>query len=403
MRTSEQIHELVSALAKARADFEPIVRSKTVTVKSDRGSYQFSYAPLEDILAAVADALSAQGLVLVSGIEQGAEGSVVLSTRLMHASGQWLESSVNVGRHAKMQEMGSSLTYARRYAITGLLGISADDDDDANAADGNAMVSQASRQGPPASTNRHAIAVPHPTAEEVDALVAIAEACHEPKEVFAAQLRRIMGLPSAGSRNMLLKRGHRFRLKVVTDTTDDLRRGQRTGRFDNGPLAMNPVRFNGVQPRAFHGQAAGEETHTALPLDALVVRPHPGADLTADVPGGVVPDHHEHPLPCGGHPLHEPGEKVGRDMADWTSLDNAEQEVVTATTQQPIAAQGFGVKVPFGQDVFQQSHRGLCGPGLHRRLGQATPPSLIDKAQGPVGMASCQRHQPVASLFFRAY
>jgi hypothetical protein len=45
MRTSEQINDLVSVLAKARADFEPIVRSKTVTVKSDRGSYQFSYAP----------------------------------------------------------------------------------------------------------------------------------------------------------------------------------------------------------------------------------------------------------------------------------------------------------------------------------------------------------------------
>src|SRR5918992_481110 len=148
MRTSEQTHDLVAALAKARVDFEPIVRTKTVTVKSDRGSYQFSYAPLEDILAATAAALSAHGLVLVSGIDQGADGGVVLHTRLMHASGQWLESCVHVGRHAKMQEMGSSLTYARRYAITGLLGISADDDEDANAADGNTITAQTSRQRP---------------------------------------------------------------------------------------------------------------------------------------------------------------------------------------------------------------------------------------------------------------
>jgi ERF superfamily len=201
MRTSEQIHELVSALAKARTDFEPIVRSKTVTVKSDRGSYQFSYAPLEDILAAVADALSAHGLVLVSGIEQAGDGSVVLSTRLMHASGQWLESIVHVGRHGKMQEMGSSLTYARRYAITGLLGISAADDDDANAADGNAIVAQASRQGQRTDQELRANLpeVPgappaRPTAEEIDALVATAAACHEPKDVLATQLRRIMGL-----------------------------------------------------------------------------------------------------------------------------------------------------------------------------------------------------------------
>jgi hypothetical protein len=194
MRTSEQTHDLVAALAKARVDFEPIVRTKTVTVKTDRGSYTFSYAPLEDILAAVMEALSAHGLVLVSGIDQGADGGVVLHTRLMHASGQWLESCVHVGRHAKMQEMGSSLTYARRYAITGLLGISADDDDDANAADGNTITAQTSRQRPPASTNGHVSDEPRPTVEQIDALIALAEAVNEPKELMATTLRRIMGL-----------------------------------------------------------------------------------------------------------------------------------------------------------------------------------------------------------------
>jgi hypothetical protein len=194
MRTSEQTHDLVAALAKARVDFEPIVRTKTVTVKSDRGSYQFSYAPLEDILAATAAALSAHGLVLVSGIEPSGDRGVVLSTRLMHASGQWLESCVDVGRPSKMQEMGSSLTYARRYAITGLLGISADDDDDANAADGNAITAQTARPRPTASTNGHVPDEPRPTVEQIDALFALAESCREPKEAFGTRLRRIMGL-----------------------------------------------------------------------------------------------------------------------------------------------------------------------------------------------------------------
>jgi hypothetical protein len=194
MRTSEQTHDLVAALAKARVDFEPIVRTKTVTVKSDRGSYHFSYAPLEDILAATAAALSAHGLVLVSGIEPSGDRGVVLSTRLMHASGQWLESCVDVGRPSKMQEMGGSLTYARRYAITGLLGISADDDDDANAADGNAIVSQTSRQRPPVSTNGHVPGEPRPTVEQIEALFALAKSCGEPKEVFGTRLRRILGV-----------------------------------------------------------------------------------------------------------------------------------------------------------------------------------------------------------------
>jgi ERF superfamily protein len=156
--------------------------------------HALSYAPLEDILAATAAALSAHGLVLVSGIEPSGDRGVVLSTRLMHASGQWIESCVDVGRPSKMQEMGSSLTYARRYAITGLLGISADDDDDANAADGNAIVSQTSRQRPPVSTNGHVPDEPRPTVEQIDALFALAESCQEPKEVFGTTLRRIMGL-----------------------------------------------------------------------------------------------------------------------------------------------------------------------------------------------------------------
>jgi hypothetical protein len=209
MRTSEQTHDLVAALAKARVAFEPIVRSKTVAVKTERGSYTFSYAPLEDILAATTEALSAHGLVLVSGIDQGADGGVVLSTRLMHASGQWLESCVHVGRHSKMQEMGSSLTYARRYAITGLLGISADTDDDANAADGNTIESQASRPRQPVPPivsksessvfetihrNGHVSDEPRPSAEQIEALVALAEAANEPKELMATTIRRMMGI-----------------------------------------------------------------------------------------------------------------------------------------------------------------------------------------------------------------
>jgi ERF superfamily len=149
MRTSEQIDALVAALAKARVAFAPITRSKTVNVKGERGSYQFSYAPLEDILSAVTEALSANQLALVSGIDAALDGSVILSTRLLHGSGQWIESSVNVGRPGKMQEMGSGLTYARRYAITGLLGISAADDDDGNAADGNTITAEQTRQPPP--------------------------------------------------------------------------------------------------------------------------------------------------------------------------------------------------------------------------------------------------------------
>ena len=50
---SDQINELAAALADARKKFGPITRSKTVKVTSARGEYRFSYAPFEEIVAAL--------------------------------------------------------------------------------------------------------------------------------------------------------------------------------------------------------------------------------------------------------------------------------------------------------------------------------------------------------------
>jgi hypothetical protein len=48
------------------------------------------------------------------------------------------------------QAFGSALSYMRRYALTSLLGVAADSDDDANAADGNAAQQIERRPKPPA-------------------------------------------------------------------------------------------------------------------------------------------------------------------------------------------------------------------------------------------------------------
>jgi hypothetical protein len=73
--------------------------------------------------------LSANGLAFVQTISDG-----VLHTRLLHTSGQWIASEHPLPMSGKPQEIGSALTYARRYSLSALLGIAADEDDDANAA-----------------------------------------------------------------------------------------------------------------------------------------------------------------------------------------------------------------------------------------------------------------------------
>jgi len=138
MKTSEQTNELFAALAKAQAAFDPIQRTRTVKVQTKSGgSYEFSYAPLDEVLRATRQALAANGLSVSHPCEIKEGVTLCCGTRISHASGQWAESCLEVNRPSALQEVGSALTYMRRYTLTGLLGVVADEDDDGNAASGN--------------------------------------------------------------------------------------------------------------------------------------------------------------------------------------------------------------------------------------------------------------------------
>jgi hypothetical protein len=128
---------LASALARAQAAFKPITRDKTVKVRTKAGGeYSFSYAPLEAILRAVTPALAKEGLALTQSIIVH-EGAEYLETTL-HLGAESISNRVKVlVGDTGPQAYGSALTYARRYSITLLLCVCADDDDDANAAEGN--------------------------------------------------------------------------------------------------------------------------------------------------------------------------------------------------------------------------------------------------------------------------
>lgn len=125
--------DLSHALAKAQGEFTEIRRDKTVTVKTKAGyTYTFDYAPLETILRATKGALSKHGLALTQLVE-----GQNLVTKLLFGDAS-LENRIPImASEGGPQAYGSALTYARRYGITLLLGVCADDDDDGNAAEGN--------------------------------------------------------------------------------------------------------------------------------------------------------------------------------------------------------------------------------------------------------------------------
>src|SRR5690606_13851005 len=75
--------------------------------------------------------------------------SYYIRTVLGHSSGQWISSTFRliVGKN-DMQGLGSAITYARRYAISALVGVVDTEDDD-----GNASLPDKSKSPPPASKN----------------------------------------------------------------------------------------------------------------------------------------------------------------------------------------------------------------------------------------------------------
>lgn len=147
MRSTDTTNELADALSQAQAEFPMIPRSREVKVKSDKGAtYTFNYAPLDVIRAYVQPVLAKHRLA----VSQGVVGER-LHTRLMHGSGQWLEDEMPLPFRDKPQVYGSELTYKRRYAFCSILGISTEEDDDANGAEGNHYDARDRRSARPAS------------------------------------------------------------------------------------------------------------------------------------------------------------------------------------------------------------------------------------------------------------
>ena len=140
MVDKENIQGLYASLAKAQSEFPVIDKSKIgkITGTSKNGKYyeyEYSYADLADILKTVLPILSSNDLCLTQPTKID-NGIITLITRITHVSGDIIESEYPVcsitGAH---QQMGSALTYARRYGLSSLLAIATDDDVDGQGAE----------------------------------------------------------------------------------------------------------------------------------------------------------------------------------------------------------------------------------------------------------------------------
>jgi hypothetical protein len=126
--------ESIAALAKALLTFHGEVGK----VKKDANNpfFKSKYASLSNILDAIEEPLQKAGLA-VSQFPTEGNGLV---TQVMHSSGEWMRCSyvMPVKEQNNPQAVGSSITYARRYALAAALSLNIDEDDDGNAAAGPA-------------------------------------------------------------------------------------------------------------------------------------------------------------------------------------------------------------------------------------------------------------------------
>jgi hypothetical protein len=136
--TSTECGELYAALAKAQGKFTHPKKDK------ENPYYGSRYADLASVIDATRDGLTENGLAIIQGASVDVEKKrVLVYSRLAHASGQWMEVSLEMPGTMKgkdgsprfdAQSIGSAITYGRRYLHSALTGIASEEDDDGNGA-----------------------------------------------------------------------------------------------------------------------------------------------------------------------------------------------------------------------------------------------------------------------------
>lgn len=127
MKTSTTIGELSKALTAFQKAAPPIPKDKEANV----GSYSYKYADLASIWDKIRGILADNELSVMQS-PSSFQGEQTLTTMIAHSSGEFVSDTMTLKIvQDTPQGQGSAITYARRYALSAMLGLVADDDNDA--------------------------------------------------------------------------------------------------------------------------------------------------------------------------------------------------------------------------------------------------------------------------------
>jgi hypothetical protein len=131
--------ELFNSVSNFQAECPKI--SKDANNPFFKGS---KYATLPHILSIITPILKKNGLLIVQPVMNNC-----VVTKLIHIeTGQTIESVYDIlcKDATNPQQLGSGVSYARRYSISSILNLNIDDDDDGNAATGNVAPKQVAKE-----------------------------------------------------------------------------------------------------------------------------------------------------------------------------------------------------------------------------------------------------------------
>jgi hypothetical protein len=124
---------IAKALATVQGKLHSVGKDRDVEVKSEKGRYTFRYATLAAIWDVIRAPCSEAGLAIVQFPTVDIQAKLVtVETRVLHVSGEFLISKcvLPLGQRIDPQAIGAIISYARRYDLSALLGVTQDDENE---------------------------------------------------------------------------------------------------------------------------------------------------------------------------------------------------------------------------------------------------------------------------------
>lgn len=197
-------------------------------------------------------------------------------------------------------------------------------------------------------------------------------------------------------------------MKVGTDSLSQFTSRQEPGRLDHCSFAMDPSRFNRIEPRTLFGQEQRQDPPSCTSLfDVPIVFSAPGYHQLAFVPGGVIPNQEPVLLAFFCQSLAAPLEKLHADHADRSSSDKAQPHLLPNVLQGRACLPEHsvaGIWVALLPSLLNQPQWGILTlPGRQSGTSEARPPHFISKPNGPARLLTGPTDQPISCGFFLGY